>query len=107
MSDPWVLHQASCMGPFLGRHGRLLPAAQGREGLPSYTARRHSSGVCGEDVLVPVALDLASEDGSGALASTPSGSLYLDPSSPSATGRQHCKQNPLVLFVRSIIQWFF
>ena len=43
---------------------------------------------------MPVALDLASEDGSGALASTPSGSLYLDPSSPSATARQHCEQPP-------------
>ena len=71
-------------------------AAQGRESLPSYTARRHSSGVCGEDVLVPVALDMASEDGSGVLASTPSGSLYLDPSSPSATARQHCEQPPSV-----------
>ncbi len=50
--------------------------------------------MCGEDVLVPVALDMASEDGSGVLASTPSGSLYLDPSSPSATARQHCEQPP-------------
>lgn len=66
-------------------------ALQGRESLPSYTARRASSGVCGEDVLVPVALDMASEDGSGVLASTPSGSLYLDPSSPSGTARQHCE----------------
>lgn len=81
--------------PFsLGETLKFELAAQGRESLPSYTARRHSSGVCGEDVLVPVALDMASEDGSGVLASTPSGSLYLDPSSPSATGRQHCKQPP-------------
>lgn len=70
--------------------------SQGRDSLPSlpsYSARRHSScGACGDDVLVPVSLELASEDGSGVLASTPSGSIYLDPSSPSATARQHCKR---------------
>ena len=70
--------------------------SQGRDSLPSlpsYSARRQSSsGPCGDDVLVPVSQELASEDGSGMLASTPSGSIYLDPSSPSATARQHCKR---------------
>ena len=62
-----------------------------RDGLPSCVApRRHSGGVCREDSLVRIALEAPSEDGSGVLASTPSGSLYVDASSPSASARQHC-----------------
>ena len=43
--------------------------------------------------MVRIALEAPSEDGSGVLASTPSGSLYVDASSPSATARQHCMRS--------------
>lgn len=65
-----------------------------RDGLPSCVApRRHSGGVCREDSMVRIALEAPSEDGSGILASDPSGSLYVDASSPSATARQHCMRS--------------
>ena len=67
-----------------------------RDGLPSCVApRRHTGGVCREDSLVRIALEAPSEDGSGVLASTPSGSLYVDASSPSASARQHCERSYL------------
>ena len=67
-----------------------------RDGLPSCVApQRHSGGVCREDSLVRIALEAPSEDGSGVLASTPSGSLYVDASSPSASARQHCERASL------------
>lgn len=64
-----------------------------RDGLPSCIAPRRHSG--GDESLVRIALEAPSEDGSGVLASTPSGSLYVDASSPSATARQHCERTSL------------
>ena len=67
-----------------------------RDGLPGcIVPRRHSGGACGGESLVRIALEAPSEDGSGVLASTPSGSLYVDASSPSATARQHCARPSL------------
>ena len=81
---------------FLGKDCFALNAAathvQGREGLPGYAARRHSAQErqMSGDVLVPVALEAASEEGSPIISPSPSGSLHFaEASSPSGSVRQH------------------
>ncbi|CAL8470951.1 g10493 [Coccomyxa elongata] len=73
--------------------GSPFEEAAGREGLPGYAARRHSAQerqMSGEDVLVPVALEAASEEGSPMISPSPSGSLHCaEASSPSGSVRQH------------------
>ncbi|EIE20201.1 hypothetical protein COCSUDRAFT_67530 [Coccomyxa subellipsoidea C-169] len=63
-----------------------------RDALPGYAARRHSAQerqMSADDVMVPVALEAASEEGSPMISPSPSGSLhYAEASSPSGSVRQ-------------------
>ena len=63
-----------------------------RHMLPAAREKALQAEMKAESNLHP-ALYPPSEDGSGVLASTPSGSLYVDASSPSATARQHCMRS--------------
>lgn len=80
---------------FADKFGALsaeLLVCQVRDALPGYTARRHSAQerqMSADDVLVPVALEAASEEGSPMISPSPSGFLhYAEASSPSGSVRQ-------------------